>query len=132
LPLMAQNGTWNGTWNVFIRISFPHEQVLMSDEPEAKLRGKCQGGGCAINKTGQTLVVGIWAGEAAPEIDDFAFHFPIRLYICIHLHRPGISGCRAHPTQCMQPGGRGAGRLPAGSELLVPSELLAVSSSPWC
>lgn len=35
----------------------------MSDEPDAKLRGKCQGGGCAINKTGQTLVVGIWAGE---------------------------------------------------------------------
>jgi profilin len=37
--------------------------VLMSEDPENKIRGKCQGGGCAINKTGQTLVVGIWAGK---------------------------------------------------------------------
>jgi profilin len=35
--------------------------VLMSEEPDAKLRGKCKGGGCAISKTAQTLVVGVWA-----------------------------------------------------------------------
>jgi len=40
--------------------------VLMSEDPENKIRGKCQGGGCAINKTGQTLVVGIWAEPIQP------------------------------------------------------------------
>lgn len=35
--------------------------VCMSEEPETKLRGKCKGGGCSVSKTGQTLVIGIWA-----------------------------------------------------------------------
>lgn len=35
--------------------------VLMSDDPETKLRGKINQGGCSISKTGKTLVVGIWA-----------------------------------------------------------------------
>lgn len=34
--------------------------VLGSEDPSTKLRGKCKGGGCAISKTGQVLVVGIW------------------------------------------------------------------------
>mmetsp|Transcript_10793 Transcript_10793/g.32084 ORF Transcript_10793/g.32084 Transcript_10793/m.32084 type:complete len:134 (+) Transcript_10793:110-511(+) len=34
--------------------------VLMSEDPESKLRGKCQGGGCSVNKTVTCLVVGIW------------------------------------------------------------------------
>mmetsp|Transcript_16290 Transcript_16290/g.40535 ORF Transcript_16290/g.40535 Transcript_16290/m.40535 type:complete len:132 (-) Transcript_16290:459-854(-) len=34
--------------------------VLMSDDPETKIRGKIKGGGCAISKTNQTLVIGIW------------------------------------------------------------------------
>ncbi len=34
---------------------------VYSDEPETKLRGKCHDGGCAISKTNQTLVIGIWA-----------------------------------------------------------------------
>ncbi|KAJ9510451.1 hypothetical protein QJQ45_015899 [Haematococcus lacustris] len=32
-----------------------------SEDPESKLRGKCQGGGCSVCKTTQCLVVGIWA-----------------------------------------------------------------------
>ncbi|KAJ9508963.1 hypothetical protein QJQ45_028306 [Haematococcus lacustris] len=35
--------------------------VVGSDDPESKLRGKCQSGGCSVCKTTQCLVVGIWA-----------------------------------------------------------------------
>lgn len=35
--------------------------VLMSEDPESKLRGKCQGGGVAVCKTGTCLVVGVWS-----------------------------------------------------------------------
>ncbi len=33
---------------------------LGSDDPETKLRGKCQGGGIAVSKTNKALVIGIW------------------------------------------------------------------------
>ncbi len=36
--------------------------MLVSEDLSCKIRGKCQGGGCAINKTAQTIVIGIWAG----------------------------------------------------------------------
>lgn len=34
--------------------------VLGSEDPETKLRGKRQGGGCSVVKTGKTMVVGIY------------------------------------------------------------------------
>lgn len=34
--------------------------AIMSDDPETKLRGAVKEGGCAISKTGKTLVIGIW------------------------------------------------------------------------
>ena len=40
--------------------------VLMSEDPSTKLRGKCKGGGCAISKTGQVLVVGIYMEPVTP------------------------------------------------------------------
>jgi hypothetical protein len=40
--------------------------VLMSEEPETKLRGKSRGGGCAVSKTTKALVIGIWAEPVPP------------------------------------------------------------------
>ena len=35
--------------------------MVVGNPEDTQLRGKCAGGGCCLAKTGQTLVVGVWA-----------------------------------------------------------------------